>query len=117
METEVPFVAERDTAASGIAPDILAEVESRRLEQFDAEALLRWGIARFHPRLVLSCSFGAPAAGCPIRCHYRSRVLHRSSPSVDTFRQRRVSRWTAKHGPHNISATSSPRRLVRFMPR
>ena len=60
MVTEIPFVAERDTAAPGIAPDIFAEVESGRLERLDAEALLRWGIARFHPRLVLSCSFGAP---------------------------------------------------------
>lgn len=37
-----------------------AEIASGRLEALDAESLLRWAIARYHPDLVLSCSFGAP---------------------------------------------------------
>lgn len=52
--------AARLEPASRHSAEVLAEIASGRLEQLDAEALLRWGIAAFHPRLVLSCSFGAP---------------------------------------------------------
>ncbi|MCZ7617771.1 MAG: phosphoadenylyl-sulfate reductase [Myxococcota bacterium] len=53
LEDEAPV-------ARGLSASVLAEVESGRLESLDATALLHWALARFHPRLVLSCSFGAP---------------------------------------------------------
>jgi phosphoadenosine phosphosulfate reductase len=40
--------------------EILADIRSGRLESLRAEELLIWGIRSFHPRIVLSCSFGAP---------------------------------------------------------
>lgn len=58
--TEAPLV-EGDRATARRPPAaVLAEVASGRLESLDATALLHWGIECFHPRLVLSCSFGAP---------------------------------------------------------
>jgi len=46
--------------AAKTADETLGEIQAGALERMDAEELLRWGIERFHPRLVLSCSFGAP---------------------------------------------------------
>jgi thioredoxin-dependent adenylylsulfate APS reductase len=63
MAISEPIAAEVELAGARPAtlpPDLLAEIRSGRLEALDAEALLRWGLERFHPRLVLSCSFGAP---------------------------------------------------------
>ena len=39
---------------------ILSEIESGRLERLEARELLIWAIKNFHPKLALSCSFGAP---------------------------------------------------------
>lgn len=39
---------------------VLSEIESSRLEGLEARELLIWAIKNFHPRLALSCSFGAP---------------------------------------------------------
>jgi phosphoadenosine phosphosulfate reductase len=39
---------------------ILEQVRSGVLESRDPVALLTWAIENFHPRLALSCSFGAP---------------------------------------------------------
>jgi thioredoxin-dependent adenylylsulfate APS reductase len=39
---------------------ILEQVRSGVLESRDPVALLNWAIENFHPRLALSCSFGAP---------------------------------------------------------
>ncbi len=38
----------------------LLEIESGRLEELGARDLLTWAVKNFHPRLALSCSFGAP---------------------------------------------------------
>jgi phosphoadenosine phosphosulfate reductase len=60
-------------------PSVLAEIEGGTLEQLDAEALLRWAIARFHPRLVLSCSFGAPEGLVLLD------LMHRLEPASRVF--------------------------------
>jgi len=41
-----------------ISEKILKQVRSGELELFSAQELLTWTIKNFHPRLVLSCSFG-----------------------------------------------------------
>ncbi len=38
----------------------VAEIGSGRLEALGAEEVLTWSVKNFHPRLSLSCSFGAP---------------------------------------------------------
>lgn len=60
-------------------PETLAEIASGRLEALDAEALLRWGLARFHPRLSLSCSFGAPEGLVILD------LMHRIEPATRVF--------------------------------
>jgi phosphoadenosine phosphosulfate reductase len=55
MASESPILP-----AESSRPALPPELEGGVLEALDAEALLRWAIGRFHPRLVLSCSFGAP---------------------------------------------------------
>src|SRR5690606_19822630 len=60
MASELAVAPAPPPEAPRHSPELLAELASGRLEQLDAEPLLRWGIDRFHPRLVLSCSFGAP---------------------------------------------------------
>jgi phosphoadenosine phosphosulfate reductase len=42
------------------SPDLLEEVRSGVLESRDSVEILSWAIEKFHPRLALSCSFGAP---------------------------------------------------------
>ena len=58
---------------------VLAQIESGALEALGAEALLRWAIARFHPRLVLSCSFGAPEGLVLLD------LMHRIEPASRVF--------------------------------
>lgn len=58
--TEPTLLADGSPVAQTVSASVLADVASGRLEQLDAPDLLRWGVACFHPRLVLSCSFGAP---------------------------------------------------------
>jgi thioredoxin-dependent adenylylsulfate APS reductase len=60
-------------------PEVLAEIDGGRLEALDSEALLRWAVARFHPRLVLSCSFGAPEGLVILD------LLHRIQPGARVF--------------------------------
>jgi phosphoadenosine phosphosulfate reductase len=72
MATQAQAIPDR----SGSVP---AEIESRALEALDAEGVLRWGIARFHPRLVLSCSFGAPEGLVLLD------LMHRIEPSSRVF--------------------------------
>ena len=48
-------------------------------ESYDAEALLAWAIETFHPRLVLSCSFGAPEGLVLLD------MMHRIEPEARVF--------------------------------
>ena len=73
--SEAPAIPIDRTPADGV----LAEIERGALEALDAEALLRWGIARFHPRLVLSCSFGAPEGLVLLD------LMHRIEPASRVF--------------------------------
>ena len=43
-----------------IAPAVLEEIRSGRLNGLPAQDLLRWGFDRFAPRIALSASFGSP---------------------------------------------------------
>src|SRR5690606_34628882 len=56
-----------------------AETASGRLEALDAESLLRWAIDRYHPDLVLSCSFAAPAGLVILD------LTHRIEPAAGVF--------------------------------
>ena len=49
-----------DAASLRIAPAVLEEIRSGRLDSSSAEDLLRWGFDRFAPRIALSASFGSP---------------------------------------------------------
>jgi len=62
-----------------LSPELRAALASGELERLDAEALLRWGIGQFHPRLVLSCSFGAPEGLVLLD------LMHRIEPSSRVF--------------------------------
>jgi phosphoadenosine phosphosulfate reductase len=42
------------------SPELLAAIQAGSFETWDAERILGWSIEQFHPRLVLSASFGAP---------------------------------------------------------
>lgn len=72
--------APRLPAARLAAPaDVQRLVASGALERLDAEALLRWGLERFHPRIVLSCSFGAPEGLVLLD------MMHRIEPTARVF--------------------------------
>ena len=53
-------VVSLDTGAERVAPAVLEEIRSGRLDGLSAEALIRWGFDRFAPRIALSASFGSP---------------------------------------------------------
>jgi thioredoxin-dependent adenylylsulfate APS reductase len=57
----------------------LAAVRSGAFESWDAARILGWAIENFHPRLVLSASFGAPEGMVLLD------MLHRSEPGVRVF--------------------------------
>jgi thioredoxin-dependent adenylylsulfate APS reductase len=63
------------------APDsrILLEIDSGRLEQLGAEEILHWAIGNFHPRIALSCSFGAPEGMLLLD------MMHRIEPTSRVF--------------------------------
>jgi phosphoadenosine phosphosulfate reductase len=48
------------TSADDRRSRVLAEIESGRLEALSPQEVLTWAVENFHPRLSLSCSFGAP---------------------------------------------------------
>jgi len=43
-----------------VSDQLLESIRQRSFESWDAERVLAWSIENFHPRLVLSASFGAP---------------------------------------------------------
>jgi len=54
-------IASPDVSSEKIVSDQLLEsIRQRSFESWDAERVLAWSIENFHPRLVLSASFGAP---------------------------------------------------------
>jgi phosphoadenosine phosphosulfate reductase len=56
MPPEVPS----PTPSSDVRREVAELIRTRGLEQRDAPAILEWAVERFHPRLTLSASFGAP---------------------------------------------------------
>ena len=66
-------------AAPASAAPIAEQINSGALERFDAESLLAFAIERFHPRLVLSCSFGAPEGLVLLD------LMHRIEPAARVF--------------------------------
>jgi thioredoxin-dependent adenylylsulfate APS reductase len=63
------------------SPDsrVLFEIDSGRLERLGADEILRWAIENFHPRLALSCSFGAPEGMLLLD------MMHRIEPASRVF--------------------------------
>ncbi len=64
---------------SAAIDEALRAIGSRELEGKGAEAVLRWGIDRFHPRLTLSASFGAPEGMVLLD------MMHRIEPESRVF--------------------------------
>lgn len=58
---------------------ILQAVRSGQLDDWDVEKILSWSIDNFHPRLVLSASFGNPEGMVLLD------LLHRMQPAVRVF--------------------------------
>ena len=59
--------------------DVIESIQQRALESWDAERVLAWSIEKFHPRLVLSASFGAPEGMVLLD------LMHRIEPGVRVF--------------------------------
>lgn len=57
MATALPAAPDSPRAPS---PDLVQRIESGSFASWDAEKILAWAVETFHPRLVLSASFGAP---------------------------------------------------------
>ncbi|UCE86558.1 MAG: phosphoadenylyl-sulfate reductase [Deltaproteobacteria bacterium] len=68
-----------DTTRKPIAPGILAEIESGRLESLEAHEILIWGVKNFHPRLSLATSFGGQEGMVLLD------MLHRIEPESRVF--------------------------------
>jgi len=60
-------------------PGVLRDIEARAFESWSAEEILGWGVERFHPRLSLSCSFGAPEGLVLLD------MMHRVEPGARVF--------------------------------
>jgi len=48
------------SATRGVSDEVRRQIDERTFEDWSPEKLLGWAIDRFHPRLALSASFGAP---------------------------------------------------------
>lgn len=48
------------TTPKAVSPQLLESIGQGAFEAWDSERILGWAIETFHPRLVLSASFGAP---------------------------------------------------------
>jgi len=62
-----------------IDSSILRDIEGARFESWDPEKILTWALENFHPRLSLSCSFGAPEGLVLLD------MMHRIEPSARVF--------------------------------
>lgn len=66
-------------AARSHPESVLAAIRSRSLEGWDVEKILSWSLENFHPRIVLSASFGNPEGMVLLD------MLHRIEPGVRVF--------------------------------
>jgi thioredoxin-dependent adenylylsulfate APS reductase len=66
-------------AEKTIDPSILREIDAGAFEGWSAEEILVWGIKNFHPRIALSCSFGAPEGLVLLD------MMHRIEPASRVF--------------------------------
>jgi thioredoxin-dependent adenylylsulfate APS reductase len=62
-----------------LSEQAILQIESGELESLEADKLLTWAIENFHPRLALSCSFGA-AEGMALL-----DMMHRVEPASRVF--------------------------------
>lgn len=62
-----------------LSGEVLSQIESLELESARAEEILGWGIKNFHPRLVLSASFGGPEGMVLLD------MMHRIEPASRVF--------------------------------
>jgi len=62
-----------------IDPRVLRDVEAKRFDAWDTENILTWSLENFHPRLSLSCSFGAPEGLVLLD------MMHRIEPAARVF--------------------------------
>jgi phosphoadenosine phosphosulfate reductase len=62
-----------------VLPEVLGQIRSGELEPLSAEAVLRWAIERFHPRMALSASFGGPEGMVLLD------LMHRIEPASRVF--------------------------------
>ena len=60
-------------------PAILRDIEGDAFESWTPEKILGWAIENFHPRLSLSCSFGAPEGLVLLD------MMHRIEPGARVF--------------------------------
>ena len=65
--------------AASLPPAVLERVRSGAFESAEAEAILRWAIETFHPRIALSASFGGPEGMALLD------MLHRVHPGSRVF--------------------------------
>jgi len=66
-------------APQPVSEALLEEIRAGAFQSWDAERLVAWAVERFHPRLVLSASFGAPEGMVLLD------MLHRIEPGVRVF--------------------------------
>ncbi len=59
--------------------DVQELIASDGMESWDADQILRWAVKKFHPRLTISASFGAPEGMILID------MLHRIDPETRVF--------------------------------
>jgi phosphoadenosine phosphosulfate reductase len=59
-ERTMPAESPGTTISDDVRREVADLIRLRTLETRDAQAILEWAVARFHPRLTLSASFGAP---------------------------------------------------------
>jgi len=62
-----------------IDPRILRDIGAAVFEPWEPEKILGWAIKNFHPRLTLSCSFGAPEGLALLD------MMHRIEPAARVF--------------------------------
>ncbi len=60
-------------------PGIQRFISGNRAESLSAEEILGWGLENFHPRIALSCSFGAPEGMTILD------MMHRIEPASRVF--------------------------------
>jgi phosphoadenosine phosphosulfate reductase len=76
MAIATPPISKPETALSAA---LLESIQQGSQESWDAERVLGWAIEKFHPRLVLSASFGAPEGMVLLD------LMHRIEPGVRVF--------------------------------